>query len=149
MTYGLAEFVAAEEMGRTRGYWWSPDGGALLVARVDVAPVGRWYIADPANPDRRPREVAYPAAGTANADVSLWLLGLDGSRREVRVGPSGLRVRRHGPLEATAALLIVVQSRDQRRMQVLEVEPASWTDAARAAEDDDPRSSTSWPAHRT
>ena len=31
----------------------------------------RWYIADPANPDSKPDEVAYPAAGTANADVSL------------------------------------------------------------------------------
>src|SRR5690242_19160912 len=35
VTFGLAEFIAAEEMGRTRGYWWSPDGSALLVARVD------------------------------------------------------------------------------------------------------------------
>src|SRR5689334_13791488 len=26
VTFGLAEFIAAEEMGRTRGYWWSPDG---------------------------------------------------------------------------------------------------------------------------
>src|SRR5579875_586399 len=29
VTFGLAEFVAAEEMGRTRGYWWAPDGSAL------------------------------------------------------------------------------------------------------------------------
>src|ERR1700744_2743658 len=32
VSYGLAEFIAAEEMDRTRGYWWSPDGTALLVA---------------------------------------------------------------------------------------------------------------------
>ena len=37
VTFGLAEFIAAEEMGRTRGYWWSPDGSALLAARVDEA----------------------------------------------------------------------------------------------------------------
>ena len=41
VTYGLAEFVAAEEMDRTRGYWWSPDGNELLVARVDETPVNR------------------------------------------------------------------------------------------------------------
>src|SRR6266702_4518840 len=52
VTFGLAEFIAAEEMGRTRGYWWSPDGSALLAARVDETPVNRWHIADPANPDR-------------------------------------------------------------------------------------------------
>ena len=26
VTWGSAEFVAAEEIGRHRGYWWSPDG---------------------------------------------------------------------------------------------------------------------------
>ena len=26
ISWGSAEFVAAEEMGRTRGYWWAPDG---------------------------------------------------------------------------------------------------------------------------
>jgi dipeptidyl-peptidase 4 len=124
VTYGLAEFVAAEEMGRTRGYWWSPDGRALLVARVDVSPVGRWYIADPAHPDRPPREVAYPAAGTANADVSLWLLGLDGSRREVQWDRAAFEYLVTARWKH-AALLVAVQSRDQRRMQVLEVELAS------------------------
>src|SRR5207253_7144859 len=83
LTFGLAEFIAAEEMGRTRGYWWSPDGSALLAARVDEAPVNRWHIADPANPDRTPTEVAYPAAGTPNAEVSLVLAGLDGTAVEV------------------------------------------------------------------
>ena len=78
VTYGLAEFIAAEEMGRTRGYWWAPDGTAVLVARVDETPVTRWYIADPANPGRSPAEVAYPAAGTPNADVSLILAELAG-----------------------------------------------------------------------
>ena len=41
LTFGLAEFVAGEEMGRTRGYWWAPDGTSLLVARVDETPVTR------------------------------------------------------------------------------------------------------------
>jgi dipeptidyl-peptidase-4 len=69
VTYGLAEFVAAEEMDRTRGFWWSPDGQQLLAARVDTTRVTRWYISDPAHPDQVPAEVAYPAAGTA---TSAW-----------------------------------------------------------------------------
>ncbi|MBB5084734.1 DPP IV N-terminal domain-containing protein [Nonomuraea endophytica] len=36
ITYGLPEYVAAEEMGRDRGYWWAPDGRSLLVARGDA-----------------------------------------------------------------------------------------------------------------
>ena len=56
VTFGLPEFIAGEEMDRHRGYWWSPDGTALLTARVDNEPVARWYIADPANPAAdRPR----------------------------------------------------------------------------------------------
>jgi dipeptidyl-peptidase 4 len=54
VTYGLAEFLAAEEMYRTRGFWWSPDGRQLLVARVDTTPVARWHLSDPAHPDRPP-----------------------------------------------------------------------------------------------
>lgn len=84
VTWGQAEFIAQEEMDRDRGYWWSPDSDRLLAARADDAPVQRWWIADPANPGSTPAEVAYPAAGTPNAEVGLWLLGLDGSRAEVR-----------------------------------------------------------------
>ena len=83
MAWGLAEFVAGEEMGRFEGFWWSPDGRSLLVARVDNSPVQRWWIADPSNPERPPVETPYPAAGTPNADVSLWLVSLDGTRTEV------------------------------------------------------------------
>ena len=83
MTFGLPEFIAAEEMDRQRGYWWAPDGSALLVARADETPVTRWHIADPARPERTPAEVAYPAAGTPNAEVSLLLARLDGSHRPV------------------------------------------------------------------
>ncbi|GAA4902240.1 hypothetical protein GCM10023237_21950 [Streptomyces coeruleoprunus] len=81
VTYGLAEFVAAEEMGRSRGFWWSPDSTRLLVARVDDGAVQRWWLSDPAHPDREPAGVAYPAAGTANAEVRLFLVGLDGGER--------------------------------------------------------------------
>lgn len=54
VSYGLAEFIAAEEMERMRGYWWSPSGDAIVAARVDEAPVARWWIADPAAPSVRP-----------------------------------------------------------------------------------------------
>jgi len=126
--FGLAEFVAAEEMGRTRGYWWAPDGTAVLVARVDETPVQRWHIADPANPGRAPREVGYPAAGTPNADVSLILAGLDGTTVPVEwdwaAFPYLVTVD-----WAEAGALIVVQSRDQRRMRLLSADPARGTTA--------------------
>jgi len=124
VTHGLADFIAAEEMGRMRGYWWSPDGDALAVARVDDAPVRRWHIADPANPERIPATVAYPAAGTPNARVSLEIVTLDGVRTPVDWDAE----RDEYLVEVvwdTHDLLLVVQPRDQRALRVLRVEVAT------------------------
>ena len=138
VSYGLAEFIAAEEMGRMRGYWWAPDGASLLVARVDENPVQRWYIADPANPERPPAAVAYPAAGTPNADVSLLLAGLDGSRVEVDTGGAAFPYLVTVAWEAGGDPLIVVQSRDQRVMRLLAADPATGATTV-LREDSDPR----------
>ncbi|WP_327047849.1 prolyl oligopeptidase family serine peptidase [Microbispora sp. NBC_01189] len=119
VTYGLAEFIAAEEMDRMRGYWWSPSGDRLLVARVDEAPVTLWHIADPANPSREPVPQRYPAAGTANAEVTLWVIGLDGTRTEVPFEQEYLATAvwdAHG-------LALVTLSRDQRSMRLLSADP--------------------------
>ena len=90
----MAEFIAAEEMGRSRGFWWSPESDRLLVARVDDTPVRRWWISDPAHPERDPQHVPYPAAGTANADVRLFVvdLGVDHRPRVRGDEHSGLRL---------------------------------------------------------
>jgi dipeptidyl-peptidase 4 len=124
VTYGLAEFVAAEEMARQKGYWWAPDGSRLLAARVDESRVQRWHIADPSNPGSPPKEVAYPRAGTSNAEVTLHVLRRDGGRVPVRWDTAAFEYvtavdwSEHG-------LLVAVQSRDQRSTQVLEVNPVS------------------------
>jgi dipeptidyl-peptidase 4 len=124
VSWGRAEFVAAEEMGRTRGYWWSPDGSALLVARVDESAVPIWWIADPAHPDRSPRPVRYPRAGADNADVSLHLVALDGNRREIRWDRDAFPYLARVSWVEDHPPLLQVQSRDQRRAQVLTVDVA-------------------------
>jgi dipeptidyl-peptidase 4 len=121
VTYGLAEFVAQEEMSRARGYWWSPDGQRLLVARVDNSPVQRWYLADPAHPDRRPVEVAYPAAGTANAEVSLFLADLTGTLTPVAWDSAAAPYLTSAHWSGSGPALIQVCSRDQQTMRVLAV----------------------------
>ncbi len=131
--WGVAEFVAAEEMDRFRGYWWAPDGSALLATRVDETPVGRWWISDPAHPHHAPVAVAYPAAGTANAVVTAWILRLDGTRTEVIWDHDELPYLAeadwddHGPL-------LGLQPRHQRSIEVHSADPSSgtteilWTD---------------------
>ncbi|WP_344394060.1 S9 family peptidase [Streptomyces vastus] len=123
VTYGLAEFIAAEEMGRSRGFWWSPNSDRLLVARADDAPVRRWWIADPARPDRAPQQVAYPAAGTDNADVRLFVFGLDGARTEVVWDRARYPYLARVHWSAAGAPLLLVQARDQRSQLYLAVDP--------------------------
>ena len=118
VSYGLAEHVAAESMLRFRGYWWAPDGQRLLAARVDNSRVQRWWIADPTDPRRPPRAVRYPAAGTANADVTLHVLRLDGSRTEVTWDHGGCEYLTAAEWDSRGPLLSV-QSRDQRTVMVL------------------------------
>ncbi|GLW09649.1 peptidase [Microtetraspora sp. NBRC 13810] len=134
--FGLPEHVAAESMGRHRGYWWAPDGNRLLVARVDNAPVARWYIADPADPTRPPVAFRYPAAGTANADVSLWIAGVDGGLTAVDWDSGAFEYLTsagwdaHGPYAA-------VQDRSQRHLRVLGIDAATGATAVLAEQRDD------------
>ncbi|MFB7188468.1 prolyl oligopeptidase family serine peptidase [Streptomyces sp. NPDC056230] len=127
VSYGLAEFIAAEEMQRSRGFWWSPESDRLLVARVDDSPVRRWWIADPAHPDRKPAEVAYPAAGTPNAEVRLFVMGLDGTRTEVVWDRTRYPYLAQVHWSSAGAPLILVQARDQRSQLFLAVDPETGT----------------------
>ncbi|MEV5559578.1 prolyl oligopeptidase family serine peptidase [Nonomuraea wenchangensis] len=133
VTYGLAEFIAAEEMDRLRGYWWAPSSDALLVERADEAPVRIWHIADPANPDRTPVAHRYPAAGTPNARTELYVLGLDGSRVAVPYDEEYLTTAAWD----AHALSIVTLTRDQKTMRLFTVDPATGA-ATLVREDTDP-----------
>ncbi|MGW5507380.1 prolyl oligopeptidase family serine peptidase [Streptomyces albogriseolus] len=123
VAYGLAEFVAAEEMSRSRGFWWSPESDRLLVARVDDTPVRRWWISDPAHPDREPHPVRYPAAGTPNADVRLFVVDLAGARTEVSWDRARYPYLARVHWSAAGAPLLLVQARDQRAQLILAVDP--------------------------
>ena len=137
VSWGSAEFVAAEEMGRTRGHWWAPDGRRLLAARVDTAPVRSWWIADPASPDAEPAEIRYPVAGAANAAVGLAVFDVDGEGRvDVAFhvdGEGRVDVAFHeggweylaGVRWSADGLLLTVQTRDQRTLGVLEADPVT------------------------
>ncbi|MFE5396505.1 prolyl oligopeptidase family serine peptidase [Streptomyces sp. NPDC056568] len=136
VTHGLAEFIAAEEMGRNRGFWWGPESDRLLVARVDDTPVSRWWISDPAHPERDPHHVPYPAAGTANADVRLFVIGLDGGRTEVLWDRARYPYLARVHWSAAGAPLLLVQARDQRSQLFLAVDTDSGTTRMVHADED-------------
>ncbi len=77
VTRGLAEYIAAEEMGRYEGFWWSPDGTMIAFAEVDerhipiyrIVHQGKDSVGDGSQEDHR-----YPFAGRANARVRLGVV---------------------------------------------------------------------------
>ena len=137
VSWGSADFIAAEEMHRTRGYWWSPDGSAIAACRVDLSPVDRWFISDPADPREPSREVRYPAAGTANAKVDLHVLALDGGSIEVAWDQERFPYLAAVKWTSTERLLLAVQSRDQLDLQVLEANPTTGDTAVLFSDHDD------------
>ena len=124
VSWGSAEFIAAEEMGRFRGYWWSPDSKFIAACRVDVDPIDTWHIADPAHPTSPAVEHRYPAAGTANAIVSLHIVSaIDGSRVDVALG--GEWEYLNSVSWSTGGLIAQTQTRDQKRVDIHVVNPAN------------------------
>lgn len=126
ISWGTAEFIAAEEMGRQRGFWWSPDGSVIAATRVDVSPISTWHIADPAHPDAPAQMHRYPAAGTHNAKISLHLINLEAQSR--------IDVTFPGEWEylttvswTSAGLIGQTQTRDQREIAVYSIDSANGT----------------------
>ncbi|UQX03545.1 prolyl oligopeptidase family serine peptidase [Streptomyces sp. RerS4] len=127
--WGLAEFAAAEELGRARGHWWSPDGQSLLAARVDESALQRRWFADPAHPELPGEDFAYPEAGGPNADVRLWVLGPGGSRVrldwDAREFPYVSDVEWSADGTPAGEILLTVQDRLQRNVLLLAADPAT------------------------
>jgi len=123
VAWGRAEFVAAEEMSRVRGMWWSPCSRRLAVTRVDESAVRRAQLVDLARPERAPTAMAYPYAGTPNAAVALAVVDVVSGERHL-LDPAGLIGAEDCEYLARVSwevepLLIGVQPRDQRALHVL------------------------------
>jgi dipeptidyl-peptidase-4 len=121
---GLAEFVAQEEMGRYRGYWWSPDGQQIVYQQTDTSGVERLHIADPMHPEAPPSASPYPRAGHDNAVVRLGIVSVRGGEtrfiewdREAFPYLATVRWSRGAPLT------LLVQDRRQREERILAVDP--------------------------
>jgi dipeptidyl-peptidase-4 len=125
--WGEAEFVAQEEMDRYTGYWWAPDDRRIAVARFDEAPVGVVTRAAIGATGTRTYEQRYPAAGTPNVLIDLYLVNPDGSGLvKVDLGSEAdqylVRVNWD---EEGKALYVQRMTRDQKRLDMLRVDPAT------------------------
>lgn len=119
--WGRAEFAAAEEFERYRGFWWSPDSTKLVVSHVDESTVHTTYLQQ-ADPWQAPEPYHYPAAGTPNADVSLFVCGIaDKTQLEIRWDkqryPYVTQVQWN-----TSGLYLNLQTRDQQSLGMYKVD---------------------------
>ena len=127
LSWGAAEFVAQEELGRDTGYWWSPDDRYVAVARVDESPVAVVKRAAIGASGTELIEQRYPAAGTKNAIVDLYVMTPDGQSRvkaDLWTNPDYYLARVDWAKDGRS---IYVQrlSRDQKRLDVLRIDPAT------------------------
>ena len=76
IAYGVAEFVAQEEMSRYTGYWWSPDDQFMAYTKVDESTVDIIPRFDIAAEDVTVINQRYPRAGRPNAIVDLFVKDL-------------------------------------------------------------------------
>ena len=120
---GVAEFVADEEMDRHTGYWWAPDDSAIAFARIDETPVPvqrRFEI----HADRTEVvEQRYPAAGDPNVLIQLGVVSPQGgSVRWLDLGADpDIYLARVDWIDG-GRLGFQRQSRDQRRLDLIEVD---------------------------
>lgn len=126
-SWASAEFIAAEELERYTGSWWSPDERRIAFTRVDQTGVD---IVD--RPEINATSVSivherYPAAGHANATVELYVEDLaDKHRVKVDLGANAdIYLARVDWAKDGKTLYVQRLSRDQRRLDLIAVDPAT------------------------
>jgi dipeptidyl-peptidase-4 len=134
---GVAEFVAQEEMDRSSGFWWSPDGASIAYQHSDLSPVDTVWVGDPAHPDVEPTPFRYPRAGTANAVVTLGVMPAAGGATtwvdwDRATYPYLCRVT----WDPNAPLTLVVMNRAQTELAVLAADARGKTTVLLTEHDD-------------
>ena len=124
VSWGVAEFIAQEEMDRKQGLWWAPGDRRVAVARVDESPVQLVTRTSIGADKTTTVQQRYPAAGTANARVDLYLMNPDGSgavKADLGANPD-VYLARVDWLPDGKAAIVQRQSRDQSRLDFLRVD---------------------------
>ena len=126
LTHGLAEFIAAEELSRARGFWWAPDGAHILYEEADTSKVDVLSIADPLHPDQPPQRIAYPRPGRPNADLRFGVVAATGGATTwAQWDRARFPYVAHASWPKGGPPLLFVLDRLQREGQLLAIDPGT------------------------
>ncbi|MGV9010713.1 S9 family peptidase [Brevundimonas sp.] len=127
ITWATAEFIAQEEMDRDTGYWWSPDERYIALQRTDESTVDIVPRLDITGGGASVVEQRYPRAGRPNAVVELYVQDRQsGQRTKVDLGQNtDIYLARVNWSADGRTLYVQRQSRDQKRLDLLSVDPAT------------------------
>ncbi len=118
--YGMAEFVAQEEMGRMTGYWWAPDESHIAFTRVDESPVEVITRSEIYADKIDMIEQKYPKAGTDNVTVTLAIQNIaSGERTWVDMGENqDIYFARGDWMPDSSTFTYQWQTRDQQTLEL-------------------------------
>lgn len=118
--FGMAEFVAQEEMSRMTGYWWSPDESHIALTRVDESPVIEITRSEIYADNIKTITQRYPKAGTPNVQIDLGLLSMKkGDIRWVDLGKNKDIYLARGKWHPSSELFTYqLQSRNQQTLEL-------------------------------
>ena len=127
ISLGTAEFVAQEEMDRFTGYWISPDDRRIAFTRVDESGVDVVPRFDIGAEGVTVVDQRYPRAERPNARVDLYVAPSGGGARiKVELGSDpDVYLARVDWSKDGATLYVQRESRDQTRLDLLAVDPAT------------------------
>ena len=118
ISFGMAEYAAAEELGRYTGMWWGPDAERLYFTRVDNSQLPTIALLEDSSLEHQYALQRYPIVGVPLADVSLhkW------SASDDTVSPIPLPGKGERYLARLLHMgnepAVIILSRDQKTLQL-------------------------------
>ncbi|MBV8805038.1 MAG: DPP IV N-terminal domain-containing protein, partial [Sinobacteraceae bacterium] len=134
VSFGTAEFIAQEEMARTTGYWWAPDEKRIAFTRVDESPVPEVERFEIYADRTQVIKQRYPAAGSPNAIVQLFVAELEPAETAADTHPPvqidlgsnpDFYLARMSWFPDSSAIAVQREARDQKSLTLLRADPVS------------------------
>ena len=118
---GMAEFIAQEEMDRSTGYWWAPDGKHIAFARVDETPIQVTERFEIAADNVATFAQRYPTTGGPNVQVKVGVIDVaSGGITWIDLGAEqDIYLARVNWLPDGKTVSIQRESRNQRKLDLL------------------------------